>query len=36
VSFVCNGVERGVQLELALERVEGCGHQHNLFVVWAS
>ncbi len=33
VSFVCNGAELGVQLELALECAEGGGHHHNLLVV---
>jgi hypothetical protein len=34
VSSVCNGAELRVQLELALEHVEGSGHCHNLLVVW--
>ncbi len=34
LSFVCNGVELGVQLELAFECIEGGSHSHNLFVVW--
>jgi hypothetical protein len=33
-SFVCNGAEFGVQLELALELIKGGGHCYNLFVVW--
>jgi hypothetical protein len=34
LSFIYNGAELGVQLELTIERVEGGGHRHNLFVVW--
>ncbi len=33
ISFICNGTELGVQLELALERVKGGSHHHNLFIV---
>ena len=33
LSFICNGAELGVQLQLALERIEGSGHCHNHFVV---
>jgi hypothetical protein len=33
VSFICNGAELGVELELALEHVEGDGRRHNLFVL---
>jgi hypothetical protein len=34
LSFICNGAELGVQLELTLKRAEGGGHCHNLFVIW--
>ncbi len=34
VSFVHNGAELGVQLELAFKRVKGGCHHHNLLVVW--
>jgi hypothetical protein len=33
VSFICIRAELGVQLELALEHVEGSGHCHNLLLV---
>jgi hypothetical protein len=34
LSFVCNGAEFGVQLEVALERIKGGGHCPNCFAVW--
>jgi hypothetical protein len=34
LSIICNCAELGVQLEMVLERIEGGGHRHNLFVVW--
>ncbi len=34
VSFICNGAELRVQLELALKSIEGSSHCHNLFFVW--
>ncbi len=33
VHMVCNGAELGIQLELALQSVEGGGHCHNFLVV---
>jgi hypothetical protein len=33
VSFICNGAELGVQLELALKHIDGGGHCHNLLIV---
>ena len=32
-SLICNGVELGIQLKLALESIEGGGHCHNFVVV---
>jgi hypothetical protein len=34
LSFICNGAELGVQLELAFERIEGGSHRNNLLIVW--
>jgi hypothetical protein len=34
LSFICNSIEFGVQLELAFERIKGGGHCNNLLVVW--
>jgi hypothetical protein len=33
VSFICNGAELGVQLELTFKHIKGGGHCHNLLVV---
>jgi hypothetical protein len=32
--FISNGAEFGIQLEMALERIESGGHQRNLFIIW--
>jgi hypothetical protein len=32
VPIACNGAELGIQLELALESIEGGGHCHNFLV----
>jgi hypothetical protein len=34
LSFICNSTEVGVQLELALECVEGGSHCNNPLIVW--
>jgi hypothetical protein len=34
ISFICHGTKLGVQLEMALNCVEGGGHRHNLFILW--
>jgi hypothetical protein len=34
LSFICNSVEFGVQLELAFEHVKGGGHCNNCLIVW--
>jgi hypothetical protein len=34
VSFVYNGAELGLKLELTFERIENGGHCHNLLTIW--